>query len=256
MSPKTLIEANPSTKTGAITHAGFLEVSEFFCDTIQGEGVNMGSPAAFLRLQHCTLNCAWCDTQEVWKEGNPYSFDELFRLMEDSAFALIGKLWSGQHLVITGGSPLKQQMQLINFIEEFIRRYDFKPYIEIENECTIMPAPALIKLVDCWNNSPKLANSGNSNHARFKPKVLATLSMLMNSWFKFVITNEDDWDEIETDFLKTLLMVRQQIILMPQGETRAELEANREGVLQIAIANNVRYSTREHVVIWDKKTGV
>lgn len=257
MNPKTIIPANPLYSIQEIdTSEGYLEVAEFFCDTIQGEGVHIGHPAAFLRLQNCTLNCTWCDTQEVWRQGNPYTFMELFELMESMPFDLIRKLRYGQHLVITGGSPLKQQMQLVNFIQEFIHRYGIKPYIEIENECTIMPSTYLIGHVNCWNNSPKLSNSGNSTVARLKPAILQKLSSLNNSWFKFVITNDSDWDEIEEDYIKPLYILKEQIILMPQGATRSELIDNRDRVLNIAIDKGVRYSSREHVMIWDKKTGV
>jgi len=257
MNPKTLIAADPGRKRMYVDmDNGFLEISEFFCDTIQGEGVNMGCPAAFLRFQGCVLDCGFCDTQEVWRFGNPYSFMELYEMMEHPEFDLIRKLRVGQHLVITGGSPLKQQFQLLSFIQGFVERYGFVPYIEIENECTIMPSTLLTKYISCWNNSPKLINSGNSNAARFKFHVLQKLAALSNSWFKFVVSKQEDWDEIEVDFIKILLIKKSQIILMPQGATREELERNRETVLNIAIEQGVRYSTREHVVIWDKKTGV
>jgi len=258
MSPKTLIAANPTFEKELDMdndYVGHLEVSEFFCDTIQGENF-VGFPSAFLRLQHCTLNCVWCDSQEVWKFGNPYSFAELFKLMEDPEFDLIWKLREGQHLVLTGGSPLKQQMELIKFIEAFIDRYSFKPFIEIENECTLMPSPFLAQYIDCWNNSPKLSNSGNPMRSQHIPRIIERVSKLKNSWFKFVVSSQKDWEEIETLFLSTRLIHKKQVVLMPLGETREEIEKNREIVLDIAINNNVRYTTREHVIIWDKKTGV
>ncbi|MFP4048255.1 MAG: polymorphic toxin-type HINT domain-containing protein, partial [Bacteroidales bacterium] len=57
---KTLIAGNPEFKKEAPDTPLFLEVAEFFMDTIQGEGINIGHPAAFLRMQHCTMNCVWC----------------------------------------------------------------------------------------------------------------------------------------------------------------------------------------------------
>jgi 7-carboxy-7-deazaguanine synthase len=230
-----------------------LAVSEFFFDTIQGENF-IGYPAAFLRLQNCTLGCKYCDTKEVWRFGNPYTFDELFALMD--SYDLVSRLQNGQHLVLTGGSPLRQQTALIRFFQEFIGRYDFLPYIEVENECTVIPMQQMISFVKCWNNSPKLENSGNLRARRYQPAILRTLSSLNNSWFKFVITNEEDWDEIEKDFLDTNLIQMDQIVLMPLGATREELIQNREKVVEIAIKHNVRYSTREHIMLWDRKIGV
>lgn len=236
----------------AVPDSPFLRVSEFFYDTIQGEGVCTGHPATFLRLQNCTLNCTWCDTKEVWRKGNPYTIIEL--LDRIYVHRLDMKLKKGQHLVITGGSPLMQQKNLITFIKAFIRRFGFKPFIEIENEAVIIPDVELVSLIDCWNNSPKLASSGNNN--AYKPKVLKVLSRLPNSWFKFVVTCPEDWEEIQTKYIFTGLISKNQVILMPEGATIAELQKNREKVVEICVENNVRYSTREHVVIWDKKTGV
>lgn len=251
---KTLIAGRPDFKKDRPDNPYVLEIAELFANTIQGEGINIGHPATFLRVQHCTMNCIWCDTQEVWRYGNPYTFDEIYALMEETG--TVNALEQGQHLVLTGGSPLKQQKALSLFIRKFVERFEFKPYIEIENECTILPQPDFEEMVDCWNNSPKLENSGNLDIVRYQPRILKFLSNLENSWFKFVVTNDDDWAEIEVDFLATDLIKRNQIILMPQGATRTELKKNQEKVVEIAIRENVRYSSRQHIELWDKRTGV
>lgn len=231
-----------------------LGVSEIFYDTVQGEGVYTGHPAVFLRLMGCTLNCSWCDTVEVWRQGDDYSFEQLFEMMEKHN--VIARLNLGNHLVITGGSPLKQQIQLAAFIQAFIDRYLFKPLIEIENEAVLPVSPQLEMLIDCWNNSPKLSNSGNSLVSRYKPRVIKQLAKYSNSWFKFVVSDIDDWMEIQCDFLESGLIRRNQIILMPEGQTRDEVMHNRKIAVEIAVAQCVKYSTREHVILWDKKTGV
>jgi len=239
---------------GRLPKAHILHVSEFFCDSIQGEGVNAGVPAAFLRLQGCSLNCDWCDTTEVWRQGNPYTYKELFDLMD--SVGLPNKLLHGQHLVLTGGSPLCQQMSVLVFLEEFVKKYGFVPYVEIENECTIQPMYELVPYISCWNNSPKLSNSGNDVDRCYKPRILQNLSRLDNAWFKFVITSQKEWDEIDCLYISTTAIKKEQIILMPQGATKEELEANRETVIEIAIKHGVRYCTREHIVVWGKKIGI
>ena len=108
----------------------------------------------------------------------------------------------------------------------------------------------------CWNNSPKLASSGIEFDKRYKPDVIEKLAEINNSWFKFVITKEEDWEEIETGFLFPELIRKDQIILMPEGTTKQEIENKRGMVVEMAIENNVRYCTREHIVIWGKKTGI
>lgn len=250
---KVIIEGNPTFKKAIPQTDDYLNVAEFFCDTIQGENF-VGWPAAFLRVQHCSQSCIFCDTKEVWRFGNPYTFEELFEKMEEED--LIRKFKEGQHLVLTGGSPVLAQDKLIRFIQQFIARYQFKPYIEIENESTLIPKQELIDMVDCWNNSPKLQNSYNPRDFRYRPEILKILSSLENSWFKFVVSCEEDWQEIKKDFIDTELIKKWQIVLMPLGATRKELFENREVVIDIAVRENVRYSTREHIAVYDKMTGI
>jgi len=249
--PKTLIKQLPEF-TKKVEGEDKLAISEMFSDTIQGEGVNAGMISTFLRLQGCTLECVWCDTLEVWRFGNEYTFDEIFTLFE--SVDLIPRLKEGQSLVLTGGSPVKQQLRLIKFIKAFISKYGFKPHIQIENECTLMPMSDLIELIDVWNNSPKLSNSGMKERPRLKPAVISKISSLPNAWFKFVIATHEDWEEIKRDYLP--LMKKSQIILMPEGVTQEELSKNREWVADMAIDNGVRYCDRLHVILWNKKTGV
>ena len=250
---KQLIEAFPLTERSALGHST-LRISEFYYDTIQGEGISVGCPAVFLRLQGCILNCSFCDTQAVWKEGNPYTYDELLTMMEE--VHVIKKLQEEYHLVITGGSPLMQQEHLLAFISRMMRKYYFRPYIEIENECVILPHSLMIYYVSQWNNSPKLTNSGVRKEARYKPKVISAMASLENSWFKFVISSKEDWKEIENEFLQPELISKHQVILMPMGETPEEVVKHRELTVNLAIDNGVRYCSREHIMIWGKKTGI
>ena len=231
-----------------------LKVAELFVDTIQGEGISTGIPASFLRLKDCSLQCVFCDTLEVWKQGNEYSFNELFSLLEE--YGVVQKFRQGQRLVLTGGSPLLQQNELTRFIHEFYNKYHFKPYIEVENECMIEPTLSFIDIVNQWNNSPKLSNSGMKEKIRYKPELLRKMSLLPNSYFKFVVDCKEDWQEINEFFLLPELIKKEQIILMPCGQTQDELSKTRELVADLAVEKNVRFSDRLHVTIWNKKTGV
>lgn len=226
-----------------------LDIMEFFCDTIQGEGRNIGQPSAFLRLQGCTLDCVWCDTE--WRLGGRFTFDRIFKLMEEPKFNLIGKFAMGHHLILTGGSPLKQQFSLMDFIDAFKRRYYFVPVIEVENECTLTPNYEMVNYVDVWNNSPKLSSSGMKRQVRYKPEVLKYMSEIEGHavWYKFVVSCEEDWYEIEKDFLEPGYVKNWDIILMPLGATLEELEKNRPFVVDLALRKGVRYSTREQLVL-------
>jgi organic radical activating enzyme len=251
--PLTLIQQKPDF-VKKVEGDRKLSISELFSNTIQGEGVSVGVPATFLRLEGCTLLCSWCDTLDVWNKGNEYTFDEIFTMFEEHN--LIDKFLKGQRLVLTGGSPLKQQEQLVNFIRAFQDKYFFKPFIEVENEVVLDPTIEFIELVDQWNNSPKLANSGMKERVRYKPELIKRIANLPNSWFKFVVDCEEDWQEINQFFLAPDLISRSQVIVMPKGMTKEELGLTREITVDMAIKYNVRFSDREHINIWNKKTGV
>jgi organic radical activating enzyme len=251
--PFTLVQQKP-TFTKKVEGENKLAISEMFSDTIQGEGPHAGVISTFMRLQGCTLKCVWCDTIDVWPEGNEYSFDEIFELFE--SIGLIDRFKSGQHLILTGGSPLKQEKECIAFLKAFISKYGFKPYVEVENEAVLMPSPDFVDLVDWWNNSPKLDNSGMKERVRIKPLTLAYMGTLPNSIFKFVVNSEEDWKEIHETFIQPGFITKDKIVIMPEGQTQEELSKTREIAADLAIKEGVRFTDRLHVTIWNKKTGV
>lgn len=250
--PITLIEQKPEFSIKRPGREDKLTIAEMFCDTLQGEGITTGVPSTFIRLQGCVLLCSWCDTLDVWPHGNEYLFEEIFFKME--SVGLVDRFRKGQHLILTGGSPLKQQERLTHFLLAFTERYGFVPYIEVENEAVLLPTARFSVFVDQWNNSPKLANSEMKEGIRIKPDVLQVMNGYRNSWFKFVVQKEDEWGEIERDFLPYI--DRDKIILMPEGQTQEELSKSREIAASIAIREGVRFTDRLHITIWDRKTGV
>ena len=227
-----------------------LNVSEFFYDTIQGEGMSLGQPAAFLRLAGCPVNCEFCDTAAVWKQAKTVKISWLVDQIIQSGLG--EKLEKGDEiLVVTGGSPLLQQKHLISFfkvLDSKLKNF----YVEVENEVFFPVQDELKDYVDWWNNSPKLSNSGVPLERRYNPK--AIMSLPQNSTFKFVVKDEKDWDEITEYYLG--LIQKCQICLMPMGADQAEYFANREKVVELAVEHGVRYSPREHIAIWNKKTGI
>ena len=253
---KVLIEAFKSSGAMKFQYppGSYLDISEFFYSTIQGEGVTTGKPAAFLRLQYCTLNCIWCDTAEVWRQGSRFFIKDLVKGLPAE---LVESLKNGASLVLTGGSPLRQQEGLVNFLKEFRESFGFLPFVEVENEAVLEPVEELVEMVSAWNNSPKLLNSGMKKNLRYKPELIRQLSSFENSTFKFVITSgnsQKDIQEIEEFFLP--LVKPSQIILMPEGQTRDEIIENSPRVSELAIERGWLFSTRLHIILWNTKTGV
>src|SRR5713226_7503377 len=76
-----------------------LRVSEVFA-SVQGEGVSVGTPSVFVRLQGCSVGCVWCDTKYSWAASGGY---------ETTLDALVAQIASlnVENVVITGGEPLE-----------------------------------------------------------------------------------------------------------------------------------------------------
>lgn len=66
--------------------------------TIQGEGMNSGRAAYFIRLAGCDVGCSWCDVKESWNA------DDHALLKIDDLIAEVKKSGT-DFVVITGGEP-------------------------------------------------------------------------------------------------------------------------------------------------------
>ena len=82
-----------------------LIVNELF-QSIQGEGYWTGTPAFFIRLSGCDLQCSFCDTAH--DTGTIMTFEELYNSVPQRF----------KHIVITGGEPTIQD-GLIDFVLGF-----------------------------------------------------------------------------------------------------------------------------------------
>ncbi len=147
-----------------------IKVSEIFT-SFQGEGPYIGTPATFLRLYGCNLNCQWCDTDISTYEM--LSVDDVAEiLMTQMEFNNINLL------VITGGEPTLQMEEIKRLIKELPE--DIK--IQLETNGSIFEYLSEIEYVI----SPK----------EDKEKVFENYYKYENVFFKFVITCEEDIDEV------------------------------------------------------------
>ncbi len=71
----------------------YYQVNEIF-NSVQGEGVLVGTVSTFIRLQGCTVGCPWCDTKYTWAKGGE-------RMATDD----IINAAIHPHVIITGGEP-------------------------------------------------------------------------------------------------------------------------------------------------------
>lgn len=108
-----------------IKHSNFLEVHSVF-HTIQGEGPFCGTPAVFIRLAGCNLQCPACDTDYTTDRWNSTPFALVQMVQEMRRDGLV---------VITGGEPFRQDIApLVNTLLQL----DY--YVQVESNGTFAPS--------------------------------------------------------------------------------------------------------------------
>lgn len=195
--------------------------------SIQGEGLNAGKSAIFVRFGNCNLKCTWCDSAYTWKAGVS---DNLEVPVENIIEQI--KKYPCKHLVITGGEPMLQQGS-ISAIRNAFPDY----YIEVETN-----GSQPIKCADDVNLftvSYKTANSGNA------PYELKTTGA--KCVYKFVVTSPDDFPEIE-EIISLYNLPANKIFLMPEGVTKEALEAKSPQIIEYCKKRGYRFTPRLHIM--------
>lgn len=218
--------------------------------SVQGEGVTAGEPAVFLRLATCNLACTWCDTRYTWDWAN-YEVDEQVMPMSAEEVEQRVTAFGTRRLVITGGEPMLQQRELATLAASL---RDRGYTCEVETNGTLEPRPEMAAAVSQWNVSPKLTNSGNDHARREVRPSLNAFAALDNAYFKFVIVEPGDVDEV------SLLAGRYQlepgkVILMPEGVTAEVLNERGSWLAEVCRDKGYRFSTRLHIQLWGDVRG-
>jgi organic radical activating enzyme len=216
-----------------------LRVSEIF-GSIQGEGASMGTPSVFVRLQGCTVGCTWCDTKYSWdaRHGDAMTLEAVLGRVKDAATP---------NVVVTGGEPLEHPalVPLVAGIKAMGLR------LEVETAGT--QAPPRIP-VDQWNVSLKLAHSGVPAARRLRPEAIERFRDL-GAWFKFVVGDEHDLDEVLA-IQRQYSLPAERILLMPLGMRREEQHALMPRVIEWCRRHGFRFSPRLQILIWGPRRGV
>jgi len=246
-------------RTDADAESGDLPINELF-QSLQGEGRLAGVPSVFVRTSGCNLRCWFCDSYHTsWEPTHDW-------FAVDDVLAAIAE-YDADHVVLTGGEPLVHDSS-----EALLERLADRGYhTTVETNGTVVPdAP-----IDLASVSPKLASStptadrdpaGDGEWAdrheerRLDVPALADLVETYDTQLKFVVTGREDMAEIEglVERLRDTASVRvrdDDVLLMPEGQTRDQLEATRETVAEFALEYGYRYTPRLHVDLWNDAPG-
>lgn len=117
-----------------------LSVNSIFY-TIQGEGPFAGTPAVFIRLAGCNLQCPFCDTEYTDHLVNdPVEvINRAIRLVPKNLIILAGSD-NAPLVVITGGEPFRQD---IRRLVKMLLNYGFRVQIETNGTLFIDDFPHL-----------------------------------------------------------------------------------------------------------------
>ena len=89
-----------------------IAVNEIY-ESIQGEGLLVGTTSIFVRFQGCNLRCPWCDQPEAlsFKGG---------KFLRVENFVEVLRSFKAKHVVITGGEPFahKSLPELVSLLIE------------------------------------------------------------------------------------------------------------------------------------------
>jgi organic radical activating enzyme len=207
-----------------------------------------------------------CDSTSQWLwRGEEKPFQYLLDRWNEQE--LMGQILNGDvRLIWTGGEPcLPLHQQAIhkfmnhwydNLMEEKIDVYGITPYHEIETNGTIYIEGYLFQYLKQINCSPKLSNSGMSENKRIVPKALKRIMQHDNYQFKFVISNEDDINEMFRDYITPFKMPLRNIVCMPGMDSQEQFHERTQWVLEMAKKYGFRGLTRLHISAWDRTLDV
>lgn len=277
-----------------------LLISEMFY-SVQCEGISTGVPSVFIRLAMCNLSCgfspkfvrdfkkepgtteagelvgdlhadgnaSWtCDTMPVWIKGSEWEFQEVIDWFKSEGIyedVLSGKI----HIIWTGGEPTipGHQESIFNFCNYWCDYNNGEldtVFFEIETNGTI-EFSKIAPWINQVNCSPKLKNSGMARSQRYRPEVLSWINTHTNCQFKFVISSEEDIEEMFIDFISPIDVMLgnepwtgidfESVVCMPGLDSQEDFHERTRWVLEMAKKYKFRGMTRLHVSAWDKTTG-
>lgn len=265
--------------------------SDFY--SVQGEGISSGIPSYFVRLGICNLTCGMSRAfanklmkEKTLEDGEIFvgdlhaegkatwtcdSTSQWLWRGEDKEFQYLIDRWKEQgiyddikngiiHIIWTGGEPTIKghQEAIVNFIKYYYQQESSPEtlYSEIETNGTVYIEDALFVRLSQINCSPKLANSGMTEKQRIVPAAIKRIMEHPNYQFKFVISNEEDVQEIFRDFVVPFSIPLKNVVCMPGLDDQDDFHERTNFVLEMAKKYKFRGLTRLHISAWNKTLNV
>lgn len=195
--------------------------------SLQGEGLTIGAPTAFIRTSGCPLRCAYCDTPQAKGRGEQMNIEDIL--------AKVRKL-KCRHVCLTGGEPLAQ-MDSAKLVKSLLDE-GYQLVLETNGAMPLDELPCVENLTISMDI--KCPSSGEAEKMRFENiELLGPTDQL-----KFIISDENDYS-----YSKEILEkypTKSEVIFTPVGGT--DLKWLAENVLKEGL--DVRVLPQLHKFIW------
>ena len=265
--------------------------SDFY--SVQGEGISSGVPSYFGRLVIGNLTCGMSRKfanalakEQTLEDGEIFvgdlhaegkatwtcdSTSQWLWRGEDKEFQYLIDRWKEQgiyddilngniHIIWTGGEPTIKghQEAIVNFFKYWLEQEPnlINVYNEIETNGTVVIDQPLFHSLHQINCSPKLANSGMTTKQRIVPDAIKRIMQHGNYQFKFVISTEEDVQELFRDFVGPFSIPLKNVVCMPGLDDQADFHERTNFVLEMAKIYKFRGLTRLHISAWNKTLNV
>ena len=251
-----------------------MKISEIF-KSIQGEGISSGTPCVFVRFFGCNLYCGmkglfeegkatWkCDTEKVWTQYTEYTNEQLIQKLKD--MDVLKDIINGKLRVVVSGGEVSIKSNREAFKDFLFRKlYPIAEaegainhmFFELETNGTIYCEDNFYEWFDQINCSPKLSNSGLPEKIRVNGEAISQINKHINSWFKFVINNEKDAEEVMSTYVKPFNIDLNKVIFMPDSDSVTTIAEKTRNIWNLALDYKVKMCTRLHILCFDKKIGI
>jgi len=195
--------------------------------SLQGEGLTIGAPTAFIRTSGCPLRCTYCDTPQAFEQGEEMSIDAIL--------SNVAKLRC-QHVCLTGGEPLAQKDSM-KLLEKLLQK-GYQVVLETNGAMPLDEMPCVENLTISMDI--KCPSSGESSKM-----MLGNIELLgPTDQLKFIIADDADYE-----YAKEVVAEREpkcEVIFTPVGGK--DLKGLAEKVLKDGL--NVRVLPQLHKFIW------
>ena len=228
-----------------------MNIREIFY-SIQGEGKLVGIPSVFIRTSGCNLRCVWCDTPDTsWSaEGTEYDVNAILDKLAD---------FPTEYVVVTGGEPMIAKG--IGRLTTELRDQGY--HITIETAATVYHdvvcdlaslSPKLENSTPWTREGGRLADAHERNRLNLDVirKFIATAS---DYQLKFVVDHPGDLAEIDLLLSRIGNVNPSDVLLMPQGVSREELDKKRTWVADLCKSRGFRYCPRLHIELYGNTPG-